>query len=79
MKATPENLELYKETKEVYVCLLAETEFFRIGKHYNVWTKEDDPEGKYVRGSDGLFDRIGMTVSRFRPLNKPAKKKKEAK
>lgn len=66
MKHQPENPELYSITDKEYTCILAETEFFKTGENYRIYLKEDDPEGEYVKGSDGLFDRIGMTVSRFR-------------
>jgi hypothetical protein len=56
----------YKKTKERMLCLLAETRFFTSGAIYDVYTKDSHPNSKFIQGSDGLFDTVGMTVSRFK-------------
>lgn len=60
----------YKPTSEYVRCTMAETQFFTRGKRYRVFKNETDEKGRYVQGNDGIFDRLGMTISKFKAEEK---------
>ncbi|QGH74649.1 hypothetical protein KNU84_gp055 [Bacteriophage DSS3_VP1] len=60
----------YRPTTSYVKCIGAETQFYKTGQRYKVFKKEGDEKGRYVQGSDGIFDRIGMTVSKFKAEEK---------
>lgn len=60
----------YRATSNYVKCIGAETQFYTNGRVYRVYKKEGDKDGRYVQGSDGIFDRIGMTVSKFKAEEK---------
>jgi len=54
-------------------CLVSESQFYNSGGKYQLFKNRDDPKGKYTRGSDGIYDRVGGTVSKFKIIEEAKK------
>jgi hypothetical protein len=53
-----------KKTKKKVRCIKAGSQWYKQGQVYNVY-KYDDKE--FVQGSDGFYDMLGKSVSKFEP------------
>ena len=52
-----------KETKATVVCISAATAYYQSGTTYPVY--EDEAGVKYTLASDGRYDLLGKTASKF--------------
>jgi len=52
-----------KETKATVVCISAATAYYQSGATYPVY--EDEAKVKYTLASDGRYDVLGKTISKF--------------
>jgi len=57
----------FKKTKDKVTCVSSGSQWYQVGKEYDVY--EDTKGVRHVLGSDGHYDQIGKTVSRFREVN----------
>lgn len=51
-------------------CVLSETQFYEVGALYDVYNVKHEHGEKnarrFVQGSDGIYDDVAMTVSKFK-------------
>jgi hypothetical protein len=52
----------YKPTKKKVRCVSAATRYYETGQLYTVYVLGDE---EFVQGTDGYYDRINRTVSKF--------------
>ena len=52
-----------KETKATVVCISAATAYYQSGNTYPIY--EDEAKVKYTLASDGRYDVLGKTASKF--------------
>jgi hypothetical protein len=52
-----------KPTKTKVKCVHAATRYYQSGQEYTVYTNGDG--NTYIKGSDGMFDDVAKTLSKF--------------
>ena len=67
MKLVVNNTEKVK-TGECTQCLFSSSSWYVRGKVYPIY--KDERGFEYTLGSDGIFDKLGSTVSKFKRLRK---------
>jgi len=63
-----------KPTKNKVKCISAATRFYTTNKEYVVYTNGDG--NTYIKGSDGLYDNVVKTSSKFIPVKNENKQSK---
>jgi len=63
-----------KPTKSKVRCISAATRFYTTNKEYVVYTNGDG--NTYIRGSDGFYDNVAKTSSKFTPVKNEDKQPK---
>jgi len=66
-----------KPTKAKVKCVHAATRYYQSGQEYTVYSNGDG--STYVKGSDGMFDSVAKTRSKFMALEQDETKQREAK
>jgi len=56
----------YTETSKKVTCVHAGTSWYKVGEKYTVYTNPAKPFSQFVKASDGFFDDIRSTVSKFK-------------
>lgn len=65
--ASNDLFDTMEETPTTVRCIEAATQFYKVGTRYTVYKLRDgDDKKRFVKGSDGIYDQIGMTVSKFK-------------
>ena len=68
-----EEPKAYLETEEVFRCIKASTEFYETGRLYKIYILAhdhgDNKARRFVLGSDGLYDDISLTSSKFKKVS----------
>jgi hypothetical protein len=60
-----------KPTKAKVRCIKSATRFYQAGKEYTVYSNGDG--NTYVKGSDGMYDNVAKTSSKFVKATNEAK------
>lgn len=55
---------MIKKNQKV-LCTVAMTQFYESGKLYDLYS---DGKTEYVKGSDGMYDEVRKTLSKFRKV-----------
>jgi hypothetical protein len=64
-----------KATKTKVKCVHAATRYYQSGQEYTVYTNGDG--NTYIKGSDGLYDNVAKTLSKFVKVEDGTKQRKE--
>lgn len=59
--------ETMEETPSTVLCIEAATKFYKVGTRYTVYKLRDgDDKKRFVKGSDGIYDQLGKSSSKFK-------------
>lgn len=57
---------IYTKTSKKVTCIYAGSSWYELDKEYTVYTNPAKPYAVFVQASDGFFDNIYTTVSKFK-------------